>query len=67
MMIVVTMLAEKDGEVLGFYKLENLRSKTVLLEALFIDASAIGNGAGRALLDHAKQTARKCGGTSLEA
>ena len=56
-------LAEKDGEILGFYKLENLHQDTVLLEALFIDTSAIG----RALFEHAKETAKKCGGTSLEA
>ena len=60
-------LAEKDGEVLGFYKLENLHHDTVLLEALFIDTSAIGGGIGRALFEHAKETAKIYGGTSLEA
>jgi len=60
-------LAEKDGEILGFYKLENLHIDTVLLEALFIDASAIGSGVGRALFEHAKEIAKQCGGTSLEA
>jgi GNAT superfamily N-acetyltransferase len=60
-------LAEKERQILGFYKLENLQSSTVLLEALFIDTSAIGKGVGRALLEHAKKTARRCGAISLEA
>ena len=60
-------LAENDGEVLGFYKLENLYQDTILLEALFIDTSAIGSGVGRALFEHAKKTAKECGGTCLEA
>tara|TARA_B110001452_G_C15171475_1_gene407162 strand:- start:111 stop:584 length:474 start_codon:yes stop_codon:yes gene_type:complete len=60
-------LAEKNGKILGFYKLENLHQDTILLEALFIDTSAIGSGVGRTLFEHAKETAKKCGGTSLEA
>lgn len=60
-------LAEKNGEILGFYKLENLHLDTILLEALFVDTSAIGGGVGRTLFEHAKETAKKCGGTFLEA
>ena len=60
-------LAEKDEEVLGFYKLKNLGGETILLEALFVDPKAIGKGVGRALLEHAKRTAKKCGGFALEA
>jgi len=33
-------LAEENGDLLGFYKLENLNGDTVLLEALFIDPAA---------------------------
>ncbi|TDF34925.1 GNAT family N-acetyltransferase [Alteromonadaceae bacterium M269] len=60
-------LAEKEGEVMGFYKLENLDSETVLLEALFVDTLAIGHGVGRSLFEHAKATAKACGGSAMEA
>lgn len=60
-------LAEKGAKILGFYKLENLHRDTVLLEALFIETSAIGSGVGRALFEHAKEIAKNCGGAYLEA
>jgi len=60
-------LAERNGDVLGFYKLENLNSETVLLEALFIDPCSIRQGIGRTLLEHALKTAKQCGAKALEA
>ena len=60
-------LAEGGGNLLGFYKLHNLDQDTVLMEALFIDPPAIGEGVGRALFEHAKAMAQKFGGKFLEA
>ena len=60
-------LAEEKNKVLGFYKLENLDQESILLEALFIEPSVIGQGIGRVLFEHAKSIAIECGGTYLEA
>ncbi len=60
-------LAQKNQEILGFYKLAKLDQDAALLEALFIEPCAIGSGVGRSLLEHAKVIAKKCGAVSLEA
>lgn len=49
-------VAVKNESIIGFYKLENIHQKTILLEALFINPSMIGMGVGRQLYEHAKQT-----------
>jgi GNAT superfamily N-acetyltransferase len=50
-------LAERDGELLGFYGFEP-EQEQVGLAFFFVAPEAIGSGLGRALLDHAKKTAR---------
>lgn len=52
-------------EILGFYKLDNIGSNDVLLEALFIEPNEIGKGYGKALFEHAKENTIKFGGKQL--
>ena len=56
----------KGEDIVGFYKLENLKQKRILLEALFIDPSFIGQGIGRILFEHAKQSAISHSGLFLD-
>ena len=60
-------LAENGREIVGFYKLEKSEQAVIILEALFVDPIAIGQGVGRALFEHAKIIATKLGGRCLEA
>jgi GNAT superfamily N-acetyltransferase len=46
-----------DGEVIGFYALEQLGEETMELEAMFVEPQRIGSGVGRLLLAHAKERA----------
>jgi GNAT superfamily N-acetyltransferase len=50
-------VAERDGELLGFYGFEP-EDDQVGLAFFFVAPEAIGSGLGRALLDHAKECAR---------
>jgi len=59
-------VCELEQQVVGFYCLEELNQSNVILEALFVEPSAMGRGVGRALLEHAKRTASQLGGESLE-
>jgi len=52
-------------KIVGFYKLENLDNKEILLEALFIDTNEIGKGYGKMLFEHAKSAAVRHGASSL--
>jgi GNAT superfamily N-acetyltransferase len=63
-------VAEEQGRVLGFYALAKPQAASgatgaVPLEMLFVDPPAIGLGYGRALLEHAKATARRLGASLL--
>jgi len=58
-------VAEVDHVVAGFYALELLSVDELELDALFVEPGHIGTGVGRALMDHARQTAADLGGRSL--
>ncbi|GHA03726.1 N-acetyltransferase [Arenicella chitinivorans] len=64
---VVYRLAEANGVVTGFYKLEDLNKDVIVLDALFVDPNVIGAGVGRALLTHALDTAKQFGARYVEA
>jgi GNAT superfamily N-acetyltransferase len=49
-------VAEVDGGVGGFYAIKGVSPLEYELEALFVDPRLIGQGLGRALVDHAKST-----------
>ena len=58
-------VAEIAGTTAGFYALVQLSATELELEALFVAPEYIGQGAGRALLEHAKQAASGRGGETL--
>lgn len=49
---------EDEGEVRGFYGLTKISPDAVALEAMFVEPEHIGEGYGRALLDHALEEFR---------
>jgi GNAT superfamily N-acetyltransferase len=59
-------VAERDGKVGGFYRLEKRDGETIWLEDLFIDPDVIRAGFGSHLWDHAVQTARSLGYRYME-
>jgi N-acetylglutamate synthase-like GNAT family acetyltransferase len=59
------VVAEVEGEIVGFYALERLSPTMVELEALFVEPACIGRGYGRALIEHAKSTARRMEATAI--
>ena len=59
-------VAVKNESIIGFYKLENIHQEIILLEALFIDPSVIGEGIGRKLYEHAIQAGAAIGALSIE-
>lgn len=58
-------VAESGGAVVGFYALERTPPDHYELEALFVDPKHIGQGIGRALIEHAKAHARRQGARSI--
>lgn len=60
-----TLLAESEGQVLGYYALERLSAEEYELDALFVEPRHIGQGIGKKLIEHAKLLARQHGGQSL--
>ncbi|MFC4061206.1 GNAT family N-acetyltransferase [Planomonospora corallina] len=60
-----TVVAERDGRVLGFATLEGDPPRGEL-GMLFVEPDAIGTGVGRLLFAHAVATARGLGFTRLE-
>ena len=62
----IYIVAVKGESIVGFYKLENILQETILLEALFIEASMIGCGLGRNLYEHAKQVCSDQGAVYIE-
>ena len=60
-----TYVVEQGGRVIGFYMLESLDAQESELTFLFIEPAAIGQGHGRKLMAHAKETAAVQGYRSL--
>jgi N-acetylglutamate synthase-like GNAT family acetyltransferase len=58
-------LAECEGEIAGYYALVRLSQDEYELDALFVEPQWIGRGIGRALIEHAKKSARQLGVRSL--
>ncbi len=54
-------VAEKAGRIVGFYALQGISKPEAELTAMFVEPEHIGCGFGRALIDHAKGTAREFG------
>ncbi|MCC5809653.1 MAG: GNAT family N-acetyltransferase [Ectothiorhodospiraceae bacterium] len=54
-------VAEFNGTVVGYYALQSLAPDECELEALFVEPRHIGQGIGRALIEHAKSRARRNG------
>jgi len=63
----VYRVATIKGTLVGFYKLEDINSPRVTIDALFIDPTMIGHGVGRLLIEHAKEIAIKRGASFLVA
>jgi GNAT superfamily N-acetyltransferase len=62
---VTFVVAEADGAVGGFYALRRISPLEYELEALFVEPELIGQGLGRALLEHGKSTVGSLGGRCL--
>lgn len=58
-------VADKGGEIVGFYVLERISDTEAELSAMFVDPEHIGCGFGRARITHAKETARRQGATVI--
>ncbi len=58
-------VGEANGVVGGFYGIRRTSPVEYELEALFVEPRLIGQGFGRALVDHAKSTVRSMGGECL--
>ena len=54
-------VAEINDAIAGFYALVPLSSTNIELEAMFVDPAYIGQGFGRALIEHAKAKASELG------
>ena len=51
-------VAESDAGIVGFYALERISETEAELTAMFVEPERIGRRIGRALISHAKETAR---------
>ena len=59
------VVAERDGEMVGFVGVERLSPLQFELEALFVEPDRIGTGIGRALMERAKEHVVTNGGGTL--
>lgn len=59
------MVAELNGQVVGYYGIERLSASVWALEAVFVEPSHIGSGIGRLLVEHAKKTAVEAGAKEM--
>ncbi len=60
-----SVIVVENQRVEGFYALVPLSDTEVELEALFVEPDAIGQGYGRALISHAKTTAKAMGAKTM--
>lgn len=58
-------VAEVDQTVVGFYAIDPLSEHEVELDAMFVEPAYIGQGYGRALIEHAKSTAAGLGHSTM--
>jgi GNAT superfamily N-acetyltransferase len=63
--VITYVVAEREGQVVGFYALAPLAPLEYELEALFVEPDQIGNGIGRMLLADALQRLAASGGRRL--
>ena len=59
------VVVENGATVMGFYALERLSISQFELEALFVEPMYMGQGVGRVLISHAKQSVIASGGSTL--
>ncbi len=59
------VIVESKERLLGYYAIENSCKQEYELEALFVEPEYIGQGIGKALISHAKNSVKKLGGKSL--
>ena len=59
------VVAERNGEIAGFYALEQISANAFELEALFVEPEYIGSGVGRRLIQHALSIVAARSGTVL--
>ena len=59
------VVAERNGDVVGFYALERLSANAYELDALFVEPEFIGTGVGRRLIQHALSNVAARAGTVL--
>ena len=58
-------VAENEGALLGYYSLGARDGLKIELEALFVEPEFIGSGVGKALIQHALNSARSKGAKQL--
>lgn len=62
----LTYVCEERGALVGMYSLDPLDDPArIELDLLYVDPAAIGDGHGRALVEHARTTARSLGARLL--
>ena len=61
----VVRVVEVGDRIIGFYSLERISETEAELCAMFVEPDHIGRGFGRALISHAKATARELGFASI--
>lgn len=59
------VVAERNGEVAGFYALARVAETNFELQALFVEPEHIGSGIGRSLMNHALCRVASQSGTTL--
>ena len=62
----VFVAEDAEGDMTGYYRLIPQGGGTVVLDALFVEPGAIGQGVGRRLREHAVNTASSLGYTRFE-
>lgn len=58
-------VAARENSILGFYAIEWRSPDAAELEGIFVEPWCIGQGVGRALIEHAKNKAREFGASTL--
>jgi len=58
-------VAEDQGDIVGFYSLNDVTNSNIELSLLFVGPNHIGSGIGRVLIEHAKNYSKEAGGATL--